>query len=213
MTAWPSYSTLPHDHVHAIGVIALNYNSYEESLFALFNVHLEGRGLPEKLNEYLYSGLNRPDQMGSLEKIFAEFEKEEAVKTCVAHVMKHFQWSFEARNIVMHAMMDFIQNRLDSITLRKRSSKDFSKHNLIQLSLPQLRTIADEMRKGHEFLKSVYVYIAMRDKRLSGFTRGLIGLGEPPTLPQIFPVPKPIEVQDHPLNRISARVRPRSSPA
>jgi hypothetical protein len=213
MSDWPSYATLPPDYVHAIGIISLNYNAYEESLFGLFRIHLERRGLTRNLTEFLYGALNRPDQMGSLQKIFETYEPDHAVTAAVLHVLKHFQWTFESRNLVMHSVADFITNELELPTaeFRKRSSKDFSKLNLLKFSLSELRTIADEIHKGHEFLKGVYIYVANREDVLPALTRAFVNLNGPPTLPQIFPVPAPIAVLDHPLNRAGEKGPPQPS--
>jgi hypothetical protein len=45
---WPAYETGQKEHMHALGVIAVNYNLFERSLFPLFAHHLESAGLSEE---------------------------------------------------------------------------------------------------------------------------------------------------------------------
>jgi hypothetical protein len=48
----PHYSPGPPEHLHAFGVISTVYNSFEDSIFAIYRHHLDVLKVPYQLSEF-----------------------------------------------------------------------------------------------------------------------------------------------------------------
>jgi hypothetical protein len=48
---WPAprYNVGKPKHLHAIGVMSMNYNAFERNLYSLYRFHLDRKKIPEKL--------------------------------------------------------------------------------------------------------------------------------------------------------------------
>src|SRR4051794_7397040 len=51
---WPLYPIGPNPHMHALGVIAINFNLFEASLFGLFSFVLQKAGFSEEGSSALF---------------------------------------------------------------------------------------------------------------------------------------------------------------
>ncbi len=63
--AWPEpeYNPGPRKHLHAIGVISSCYNSYEESIFELYQHLPTTLGLPFKLTSLYYRSVGERERL------------------------------------------------------------------------------------------------------------------------------------------------------
>src|SRR5690242_11568519 len=102
-TEWPRYLVPEPHYLHALGVISLNYNTYEHQLFAIFLHHLREAGVPGSFSEFIFNEFNMQQKTEAIKKSYQSFEKDPAVLEAVDHLLLHFNWCFEARNLLLHA--------------------------------------------------------------------------------------------------------------
>jgi hypothetical protein len=50
----PKYHVGKPKHLHAIGVISMNYNAFERNLYWLYRFHLDRKKIPQKLSDLYY---------------------------------------------------------------------------------------------------------------------------------------------------------------
>jgi len=204
----PHYNVPPKDHLHAVAVISLNYNIFKGGLFGLFRHHLEVSGMHRTLVERLYGALGGADHGQAIRDVFTFYEKDPAVIDRVEHMLAYFQWSFEARNLLMHSQQRGItlDDREDIMSLYKRSKKNYSKMNFMVFKVPELRKIADSIHAGYLYLVDLYFFLQVRDGQLPPW---IPTTDEHRVLPDKSPIPKKIEVSDsHPIYVVSTTADP-----
>jgi hypothetical protein len=100
----PHYNPGPVKHMHALGVISVQYNKLEELLFGLFRHHLEVAGIHFSVCEKLYGQLeNNKRRLETIKLIFSFYDKEDAVKEHIDYFTKYFNICYENRNVLMHS--------------------------------------------------------------------------------------------------------------
>jgi hypothetical protein len=61
----PRCSAGPREHLHAFGVISTVFNSFEESLYSLFQHHFDVRGVPFDVGQFFWVSLKDKAAAGS----------------------------------------------------------------------------------------------------------------------------------------------------
>jgi hypothetical protein len=176
---WPEYRSGPHDHLHAIGAITLNYNLFERALFSVFSHPFIKAGLTFKENQFLIGTMNIKERLDTIRFMFDEREKDPAVREHAEHLITYFNRCAEKRNVIAHAFPPKQDDQQEILDLMKSPKDDWTKINTYRLALTDLRKIADEARIGFRYAVGLALYLMMRD--------GLI----PPTLPVVLPT-KPL---------------------
>jgi hypothetical protein len=159
---WPLYPIGPDPHMHALGVIAINFNLFEASLFGLFSFVLQKAGFSEEGSSALFRRLNNEQRLDVIKFGFQEGEYEDEgdpdpnVRDAIAHLIKYWAACFENRNHLMHARLRRIRLlgelfETDRLHLEKSTKKGWLQVSLMNLSLKDLRRIADEMHDGYDF--------------------------------------------------------------
>ena len=222
---WPKYSTGPVEHMRALGIISANYNLYEGSLFGVWSHHFIMAGLSYDECQHFFHEQNNKDRLEGLKFIFGKREKELAARKHASHLIKHFNKCMEKRHVLIHSWIEpptltqvfknWSQPGEIKLRLLKRSKDDWQKLNFMQLSLNNLRGIADDIHRGHIFARDLATYLLFRDRPIGPLGRnGLLGLALPgperPTLPQKRPIPRKLKLRLHPAIRAAAKLRPSS---
>lgn len=191
---WPAYEAPPKDHMHALGVISVNYNSFENVLYAIFRNPLISNGVPDKLSEYVFSEFNRQQQVEAMRVVFASYEKDPEIIDRITHLLAYFHWCYEARDTLMHAHHDKSSGGSPArLSLSKRSKGDFAKFNFMFLSLAHLRAIADHMHEGYLFALELFAFLEHRSGRIPSFLKDFYC-----ALPSKPRIPKKIKLRDSP---------------
>jgi hypothetical protein len=86
----PKYSTAPADHLHALGVVTLNFNTFEFALFRLFSHHLERLAIDIRVSWNLYSALQDSQKAHAIRDMYAVYEPNPIVIDHVAHILAFF---------------------------------------------------------------------------------------------------------------------------
>ena len=190
----PRYRSVGKDHAHALGVITLNYNQFEFVFFRLFAHHFERQKVPLAAAWATYSGLPDNARSRTIRAVFADCEADATAIDHVDHALKFFARCVANRNLLFHSRS--ADEPPGEMRLSKTVKEDWETINHIDMTLVQLRQIADDMFTGFEYSWEVWAYLQGRDLRdtLAPFWQWAMPrtLPQKPPLPQaLVPVPSP----------------------
>jgi hypothetical protein len=143
------------EHMHALGVIAANYNELEGRFYGLFYLTL-GRF---EIGKIIFSKLNNTERIDIALRV-AETEPA-SFRDRYIHFITGYGVATDNRNILMHSKahnagpLDFETNApniaVSQLTLAKPSRKSMDENNFISLDASELRSVADEMAEFSMF--------------------------------------------------------------
>ena len=179
-------------HAHAYGLVTINYNVLEEGLRLLFTEYMPT--VKETSNALSYM-LNNRERVDAIRELVAA-EKEGETKKLVLFALKCFDICTENRKILTHAIFDQVDRTTETITVMKIASGGKKSPLLFELSLPELRRVADDMGALSEFVFDLIVYVKRRATRRT--TERLPKDYPPPALPQKPAQPRKLSPRPHP---------------
>lgn len=157
--AWPRYTTGPERHMHALGVIAVNYNVFEFGLALLLEYYTS-----KAISDYFFNRTNNQERLNAIRHFANAREADPTVLTLVEHLITYFGACTANRNILMHSRHAEGSHPGDILPLEKSSADEPSKLlYFFYLLLPQLRSVADQIMRGITFLKEILKYLHDRD--------------------------------------------------
>jgi hypothetical protein len=162
----PDYNPGPRDHVHALGVIALQFASFERSVDFLY-LHRTGREkLPDELVHLYYFSLSEDKRIDAIKAIFNAFETDTSIKSAVFNLLEYFEWCRNCRNQLLHAELHptTFSRLTGALHLTKRVSKQSAKSGYLRLSLSEMRIIADRMRQGVKQAAEIHIFLRYRGR-------------------------------------------------
>lgn len=182
------------EHMHALGVIAANYNDLEGHFYRLFYITQ-----PQfEVGKLVFSKLNNANRMEVARKV-AETQPQE-FRERYEHFLSGYGTATDNRNILMHSrahnasLSDITASHL---TLAKSSKKAPDENNFVSLDLPELRSIADEMAEFAMFGWRLYYW------RIAAFSSGKItwenGEVVTPPLPDKPQLPRALTLSTQPI--------------
>jgi hypothetical protein len=157
----PNYPTVGPKHAHAMGVISLNFNNLEFAFFRLFGHHFERTKMPLAMTWGLHSQLQDSRRPATLKQIFSTAEADEAVREHVEHAVSMFFICRDNRNWLFHSRMS--HQPVGEMRLTKTVREDWSKVNVLDVTVSDLRRIADEMYVCWEYVFEIWSYLQRRD--------------------------------------------------
>lgn len=167
------------DHMHALGVIAANYNDLEGQFYRLFYVIMSDMDA----GKLIFSKLNNAERMEVALKLGEHTSP--TFRTLFEYFISGFGTLHENRNILMHSKAhNALDKELDisHITLAKQSKRSPHENNFVSLDIQELRTIADDMANFSTFGFDLFMW------RLALAVGGTItwadGTSLTPTLPE-----------------------------
>jgi hypothetical protein len=148
------------DHIHALGVIAANYNTLEYALLCLFTHYLGPSGTSAaNLFQQMRSNSFRLDTL----KCAARARENETVTLgAVLTFIENFDICAENRNFLMHSQIDALAGRDATLVLAKATRKDPATLNYARLSLTEIRQVADDIHFTEQFGLDLFIYVASR---------------------------------------------------
>ena len=183
-------------HMHALGVIAANYNDLEGEFYRLFYV------TSDKFNvaKLIFSKLNNAERMEVALKVA---QTEPALfRPLFEYFVSGFGIAAENRNILMHSKAhnawSYEPGATTHLTLAKQIKSKPDENNFVQLEVKDLQNIADDLANLSKFGWELFLW------RLALFTGGTItwadGKQTTPPLPEKPSPPRklslsPLEVQ------------------
>lgn len=182
-------------HMHALGVIAANYNELEGQFYRLFWATSQRFDVAK----LVFSKLNNADRMAVALKV-AESEPSQFREHYVAFI-KGFGISHENRNILMHSRAHNAGARdvqVSHLTFAKPNKRAPDENNFISLDVAELRAVADDISAYADFGWALYFW------RIAFVTGGTITFqdGETisPTLPEIPAPPRKLALSPQPTS-------------
>jgi hypothetical protein len=194
---WPAYAVGPVKHLHALGVLALNFSFYEGAMVIPFEEYI-----PKPLAKYLFDMLNNQERLNTIRELVGTFERDPVMIDHIDHLLMHFSECIKNRHMLMHARTKMPP--LDGfLHLEKEANRDPNRLLTFKLSLEDLRQAADDMMQGADYLLSIWRYRATKEQ-LSGGRKYFSGvptlvLPEKPPRPRIVnPLQPPSEYEEPP---------------
>jgi len=143
-TSWPNYLPLPREDIFAIGVIALSYGRLENMLQAMFAAVIH---LNQFQTQALFHRMGNRPRLDALIDLLGKTTIPQEVKDLTIYFLDGFEVCADNRHFVMHSSSGGLHvNRSDGTRglILERYSRTGNKLECY-VTLPQLKTIADEM--------------------------------------------------------------------
>ena len=155
---WPRYSTGPDRHMHALGVIAINYNIFEFGLAFLLRHYATSA-----VSDFFFDRINNEERVAAIAQFAKLKEDDPAVLALINHLLAYFGTCAQNRNILMHSRHSQQSRSEDALPLEKKSAQDPTKLLYFYLLLADLRRVADQTMRGASFLQELLKYLRARD--------------------------------------------------
>lgn len=180
--------------MHALGVVAANYNSMEFTLQLLFYFYI---GLKSDVPVWLFNHLhNNKNRLDILSRLLSSHEQNPQVADLLAFFVTGYDICAENRNLLMHSLT-LKASVSTELSLHKFSRNNPTKTNYIQLTVAQIRAVADEIDSMDDFGVECLLWLRARD--LGGEYTFSDGRKERPALPNKPPKPNKLNWSDHPI--------------
>lgn len=185
--SWPSYPVGPTDHVHALGVVSINYNTLESNLLVATIFYLDGKAAPAAI---IFDTTRNNTRIDLLRALWAH-EPLAEVRERLNHFADGFLKCAQNRNILMHSYLTSRVHESDILRLAKRS-KQQSSVSTYEFGLNEIRRVADEIRAFATFGSNIIGYrLRLQNPRAPW----------PATLPKEPPLPAVLAKQDTPARQ------------
>ncbi len=153
---WRYHPSL-HDHMHALGVVAANYNSLEK-VFELMvdvcnNLH---QTLPAKLVSTLNNNRNKMDTLKSI------LENDRTARDVGLHFLNGFEICVENHNFLMHGTPFRADENVGQLILQKAARKDPLRTSYLNLKVQDIRRVADDIDRFDDLGADFIAFIAAR---------------------------------------------------
>jgi hypothetical protein len=157
---WPKESNTLADprHIQAIGQFALLFNYAEAAVEEIFLIYFPTE---KEYSENLFVKLSNRDRVDLLCKIAQRSEKNPTVLGLVLDGLRFFDICTDNRNIVMHATND-MDAQTDIIRFAKRARNNPKITNWYDVSLEDMRRVADDAAATFLFLFGLYLFLKSR---------------------------------------------------
>lgn len=186
---WPSYHSGPKEHVHALGVISLNFNYFEHLLLMLLEQHLDF-----KIARHVFTMLNNSNRPQLIREAFKIYEGDAEVTGCVDAALRYFSVCVENRNNLAHGRLCTYETDLLRVEKTTRGQGGFASEFLFKLE--DLRQVADEIMIGADFVAELSGTLRGRKTLRQGTATATTPLGMSPlprpALPSIPQMPRKI---------------------
>jgi hypothetical protein len=129
------------DHLHALGVVALNYNALEISFYILFCEYVGN----SSFSAQLFSQMKNNFRLETLQAAVVHQEKDSEVINAIGWYVGAFNICATNRNILMHSVHDLVESEDTALKLLKSHRSDPLKQTNLLFDVPTLRQVADEI--------------------------------------------------------------------
>ncbi len=195
---WPlDYRPGPAKHLHALGVIALQFAPFQASMERVYLNQVAKLNVPDDLGKLYYFSLDEEKRIKATSAVFKD-KPDPAVREYVENLLKYFQWCQQCRNQLLHCELypAGIFTKKDTLYLMKRKSKTSTQSGYVKLTLSEVRDIADKMRKGVWQSATLILYLRFRKRDPSTLKPEFRELAK--ALPEKLAVPQTLELSLRP---------------
>jgi hypothetical protein len=150
MWPMPKYNPGQPKHLHALGVIALQFAQLERSVDSLYHAEARRKKMPDDLIDLYFYSLNEEKRIEAIRLIYAGYTAHPHVIALVNNLLDYFNWCRDCRNKILHAERypAAFGGDTQMLYLTKRIGKQKPESGYMKFSLDTLRLIADRMRAG-----------------------------------------------------------------
>jgi hypothetical protein len=191
--SWPRYHAGPEDHLHALGVISVNYNMIESLIATLLQYYAGSES-----SDFFFDRINNHERLEAIDHFASLKERDPKVLSIVRYLLSYFSICTGNRNILMHSKHSIGDHSAEILPLEKKASRDPSRLLYFRLLLPELQKCADEIRDGVEFLEAIVRYLHARDDLLDS-ERARLELPKEPPKPKVL---NPSPLGDRVIDRL-----------
>jgi hypothetical protein len=129
------------DHLHALGVVAANYNSLEGILYSIFSFYFRD----QERAGILFSQLRNNIRLDTLRAVAEGYESDPKVLEAVLYFSKCFHICSDNRNLLMHSIVDMVEIGDTILSLLKGAKNAPRDYKNLRFDAPTLRRTADEI--------------------------------------------------------------------
>lgn len=163
--AWPAYDAGKHDHVHAMGVVAVNFNTLENLLLSLLHLYFNAE---YALAQKLFLKLTNHGRIDTLKELVRTRESRPEVRCLIDNFLDGFVICAENRNILMHSLYLGPKYGSDNMHMAKFSAKQPVKFNTYSFQLIKVRRVADDIWRFRKIGEDIYYNIRFTDYPVAG---------------------------------------------
>jgi hypothetical protein len=187
---WPSqkFGTGPTKHLHALGIITLNFNLLEAALYLLLEQFMS-----EAAVDYFFLKMSNEERMGAL-RHFSASNGDPDITERIEFICTAFSICAENRNLLMHSRIQHMTSKefLSLAKMGKQGELNFD------VPLKELRRVADEMWDCIELVYYLSEYIPEYRKFIGKLVDRAADPSQKlksgaPALPKIPPKPRKLD--------------------
>jgi hypothetical protein len=151
------------DHIHALGVVAANYNSLEMTFYSLF---CEYFGISDSAAA-LFAQFKNNFRIDALKVVLDKYEADQKVADSVLHFLRCFNICADNRNILMHSLLEVYEQGPDHLLFRKSARHHPEQQIGLQFDLSAMREVADDIWTVEDYCRELYIFSITRRRDLS----------------------------------------------
>lgn len=178
----------PSEHVHAIGMVALNFNLMEETVRRIL---VQQINVPPKAAEKIAGGMTNRERVDTLLAIIESDQHGDEVICVVRAALHAFDICTDNRNILMHSNHLYSDVASGVTSLFKRSRGDKSKGLIFDVNISDLREVADVTNDTINMLLDLWMYFETRLPLERRFPDDFMDVSTSPPSPLPREIPKP----------------------
>jgi hypothetical protein len=146
------------DHLHALGVVALNYNALESAFYSLFCDYLG----TSPSAAVLFSQFKNNFRLDAFKVVVSEYEKDPAVIDALGYFAGCYNVCADNRNMLMHSAFDLVEKGDTALKLLKSARNDPRKYTNLLFDAQTLRQTADEIWSVDYYGVDLHFYLCTR---------------------------------------------------
>jgi hypothetical protein len=144
-TPWPAYDVGPHESIFALGIASANYARLEAAFVFLF---AKVFGITNDQAWVRLAKTRNPDRIRLIREKLKGLAWPDETRNRVADFIEAFKILVHNRNHLDHSAFAELP---DATIIYKYDPRDGKKTQLVEVTLPELRQIADDMRTYYDY--------------------------------------------------------------
>ena len=177
---WPMYLTGPHENMHALGVVSVNFANFERALTWVFAAVSQK---PEKEARQIHARDGITNCIGKIEQSSRVRGWSGPPNEQVRHFITAARILVQNRNLLMHSVV--VSDLNNNATLYKTHKKS-GDTEMVRATTAQIRAVADDLHRYFSFARHLANCIAVKvdeaDRKAGAVAQ--IDWTEPPPLPK-----------------------------
>jgi hypothetical protein len=176
------------DQMHALGVVAANFNGLEFSFLCIFSHYFDF----SDRSGVLFQNFKNNFRVDTLRAIIESYEKQPLASMHVEHFLLGFEICADNRNLLMHSEIELAPESSE-LRMSKGTKSDPFTRMFAQFDLPTLRKVADDIMNFEEYGHEITIYLdeSLRKQMKAEKTHVHIASLQKPPLPDRLSLQNP----------------------